>query len=264
MPQRLLQSAISPDVELGRTFHPYDFYKMTKTEYYFRYEGSTLVPPCFETVHWRVLKDPIKVSPQQIIDIESLLANRVDPNTCKKYTAGKPIGSNAVDVNRPIQTNSGGHKLVFCECINWMSRSKDDQAWCNLTYNERLDLESSQSPSLEPSLDPSRQPSHMPSDYPTSTPSKDPSPTPTSLPTYYPSSPPIILPVPTFAAKETLKPSIETVSTSGFSGVSSDERVSSKARIAILVAMVCILITVGTIIIARVIMKRKMRDGNLQ
>lgn len=123
-----------------RPFNPYDWLKKVETEYYFRYEGSQTVPPCFsESVHWRVMKNSIRVAPTQIRQLEELIASRVDPITCSADTAGKPrtVASKVVDVNRPIQTVSKGHKVVFCECVDWVSSIAADRRWCNSTMHER-------------------------------------------------------------------------------------------------------------------------------
>ena len=108
-------------------------------QYYFRYEGSLPEPPCFETVHWRVLKNPVRVSPAQIEELDRLIAHRIDPLTCKRETAGKMRrpGSKKVDVNRRIQTRTREHKLVFCECVDWESANREDRAWCEKSMKER-------------------------------------------------------------------------------------------------------------------------------
>jgi hypothetical protein len=122
-----------------RRFSPYDWLKKVATEYYFRYEGSLTVPPCFaQSVHWRVMKNSIRVAPDQIRQLEDLIANRVNPTTCIRDTAGVMRNNSiAVDVNRPIQSLSAGHKAVFCECIDWESSMPNDVAWCNRTMEER-------------------------------------------------------------------------------------------------------------------------------
>eukprot|EP00548_Thalassiothrix_antarctica_P003227 CAMPEP_0194129910 /NCGR_PEP_ID=MMETSP0152-20130528/1095_1 /TAXON_ID=1049557 /ORGANISM="Thalassiothrix antarctica, Strain L6-D1" /LENGTH=886 /DNA_ID=CAMNT_0038824291 /DNA_START=312 /DNA_END=2973 /DNA_ORIENTATION=- len=92
-------------------YSPYEWMREVKTEYYYRYEGSQMVPPCYETVHYRVMKDPIRIHPIQLAELERLLAWRIAPkgskfNECKPDTAGRQrSGSNrnAVDLNRPIQ-----------------------------------------------------------------------------------------------------------------------------------------------------------------
>lgn len=122
-----------------RPFSPYDWLKRVATEYYFRYEGSQTVPPCFtQSVHWRVMKNSILVAPDQIQQLEDLIANRIDVNTCSRETAGAPrSGTHKVDVNRPIQSITSGHKAVFCECIDWESTMPGDIEWCKLSMPER-------------------------------------------------------------------------------------------------------------------------------
>jgi hypothetical protein len=88
-------------------------------------------PPCLEGVHWRVLKNP-KGAPNQIRELEKFLQNRLDPETCEYEYAGRPKfpGAKRVQFNRPIQSTTVRHKLVFCECIDWAtSKSEADLAW---------------------------------------------------------------------------------------------------------------------------------------
>jgi len=95
-------------------------------------------PPCFEGVHWRVMKNALKVSPRQLKILENLLADRIDPQTCKPHTAGKSRGEGrVVDVNRDLQTTTPEHKLVFCECADWPSTYQEDLDWCALSPEER-------------------------------------------------------------------------------------------------------------------------------
>ena len=125
--------------QFRRNFHAYDWIKKVGTQYYFRYEGSQGVPPCLEVVHWRVMKDSIRVPYKQIHQLESMIANRIDPVTCIPDTAGRPRVNNStmVDVTRPVQTSTSAHKIVYCECLDWESKRPNDQAYCNLTMTER-------------------------------------------------------------------------------------------------------------------------------
>lgn len=87
------------------------------------------------------MKDPVQVHPDQIKELQRLLAWRVAPVTaqydaCQNDTAGRPVdGSNGniVEVNRPLQAENVIHQTVFCECKDWVSKSQDDQNWCNIT-----------------------------------------------------------------------------------------------------------------------------------
>jgi hypothetical protein len=110
---------------------PYEWLLKVGTEYYFRYEGSMTVPPCFTVNHWRVMKDPIRVAKHQIQELERLLAWRLNGD-CDASTAGKPRDGNpdAVDVNRPLQELEKGHRMVFCECQDWPSKFPKEREWC--------------------------------------------------------------------------------------------------------------------------------------
>jgi hypothetical protein len=84
------------------------------------------------------MKDPIVVAPAQIRQLENLVSNRIDPISCVKDTAGKSNGrDNIVDISRPIQSVTTGHKVVFCECIDWPSRKESDKEWCKLSMEAR-------------------------------------------------------------------------------------------------------------------------------
>ena len=110
---------------------PYEWSFRVETEYYFRYEGTMLVPPCWEVVHWRLLKDPIVVNKRQIEEIHRLLAHRLNPDTCARETAGivTPDGSH-IATSREVQYKHDQHRFVFCECPNWPSKFKGDREWC--------------------------------------------------------------------------------------------------------------------------------------
>lgn len=111
----------------------YAFMIEVGTEYYFRYEGTMMVPPCWEVVHHRVMKDPIKVHPRQIEELNRLIMERRDPGTCAKDTAGVVYSTEPrkIDVSREIQYYHTQHRKVFCECKDWPSKFPNDKAWCS-------------------------------------------------------------------------------------------------------------------------------------
>lgn len=111
---------------------PYEWLWKVETEYYFRYEGTQVVPPCFETVHWRPMKDPIRVHKRQIAELNRLLAWRLNPDTCEVDTAGVVSDDgNTIKANREIQYYHETHRMVFCECKDWPSKFEGDKEWCD-------------------------------------------------------------------------------------------------------------------------------------
>jgi hypothetical protein len=92
-----------------------------------------------------VLKDPIRVHPRQIAEMERLLAHRIaepdDPNyACQPDTAGKFVNgtTDRVSVARPLQSVSSAHYAMFCDCQRWVSHWKEDQQWCEMDLQTRL------------------------------------------------------------------------------------------------------------------------------
>lgn len=124
----------------------YAWMREVGTEYYFRYEGSQAVPPCYEKAHYRVMKDYIRVHPSQIEELERLIAQRIAPKnsekrSCRPDTAGKARGRSngkAVDVNRPLQSTTEKHKNTFCECKDWKSKFGSDREWCEMSTRKRF------------------------------------------------------------------------------------------------------------------------------
>jgi len=127
-------------------FHAYQILIDCRTEYYFRYHGTTTVPPCYATVpdvygeldghentnHWRVMKDPIRIAMRQKHEMERLLRERIDPTKCVKDTAAKVDETTGeVYAARPLQEQDKSHMSRFCWCPFWKSKWAEDRAWCN-------------------------------------------------------------------------------------------------------------------------------------
>lgn len=116
----------------------YEWLIKVGTEYYYRYEGTMLTPPCWEVVHWRAMKDPIRVHPRQIKELNRLLAWRKNPATCASDTAGVvSTDGNTVDLSRETQYYESPHRKVFCECKDWPSKFPGDQEWCRNWKNDK-------------------------------------------------------------------------------------------------------------------------------
>jgi Eukaryotic-type carbonic anhydrase len=112
-------------------YWPYEAFLKVDTEYYFRYEGSLVVPPCWEIVHWRNFKDPIRLHTRQVEELNRLLAWRLNPDTCQVDTAGVLTeDKNRVEMKRDLNRYTTNHRKVFCECQDWPSKFESDKKWC--------------------------------------------------------------------------------------------------------------------------------------
>lgn len=124
-----------------------------RTEYYYRYEGTATIPPCYGndtkasrrgTNHWRVLKDPIRIAESQLKELERLIRDRVAPQDdpvmpCQADTAAKVSEDGIVNVARPLMyTYEDAHRITFCECKDWESKWPEDRAWCLDELEDRL------------------------------------------------------------------------------------------------------------------------------
>jgi hypothetical protein len=128
----LIEGAVHEENYDDIEWYPYEWLWKVETEYYFRYEGTQVVPPCFETVHWRPMKDPIRVHKRQIAELNRLLAWRLNPDTCEVDTAGVlSDDGNTIKANREIQYYHELHRMVFCECKDWPSKFEGDKEWCD-------------------------------------------------------------------------------------------------------------------------------------
>eukprot|EP00537_Pseudo-nitzschia_pungens_P003212 CAMPEP_0172359778 /NCGR_PEP_ID=MMETSP1060-20121228/3924_1 /TAXON_ID=37318 /ORGANISM="Pseudo-nitzschia pungens, Strain cf. cingulata" /LENGTH=600 /DNA_ID=CAMNT_0013081565 /DNA_START=203 /DNA_END=2005 /DNA_ORIENTATION=- len=128
-----------------------------RTEYYFRYSGTQTIPPCYGdydsssrkgTNHWRVMKDPIRIHPRQLVELRRLIAERIAPKGdpvkgCSPDTAAKvkidqtreptdPGRYVEVNTARPLQSWDRVHFKTFCECKDWPSKWPEDRKWCQI------------------------------------------------------------------------------------------------------------------------------------
>jgi hypothetical protein len=122
-------------------FHPYVWHELTGSQYYFRYRGSWVEPPCLEdlTAEWRVMKEPIKISPDQFARLATIFYQRLNPSTCVQESAGRlRTGSTYErDFNRPTQTTTNMHEVTYCECIDFTSGYPNDKACCAESMSQR-------------------------------------------------------------------------------------------------------------------------------
>lgn len=131
-----------------------------RTEYYYRYAGTQTIPPCYGTFisdptqnrrqsnHWRVMKDPIRISQRQLDEMNRLIRERIAPqgtplSSCQPDTGSKPNtfpdDPGKVNVARPIMGTRTAHFKVYCECNDWRnSRWPEDQEYCKKGFRERF------------------------------------------------------------------------------------------------------------------------------
>jgi hypothetical protein len=99
----------------GSFFCFVNLYLHTQTHFYYNYRGSLTYPPCTENVNWRVMQQPLYISPGQLDQIKKLTYMYLNSN-CELATVGVKLGDGcAVGVNRPIQNLSYKHQLKKCD-----------------------------------------------------------------------------------------------------------------------------------------------------
>lgn len=91
-----------------------------------------------QTNHWRVMKDPIRVSQRQIDEMHRLLRERIAPlgdpvKSCQADTAAAVDNEGHVNVARPLQKTHSAHFKTFCECQDWESKWNEDKNWCSIS-----------------------------------------------------------------------------------------------------------------------------------
>ena len=94
------------------------------------------------------MKDPIRIHPRQLQELQRLIADRISPkgspvNECEADTAAKVQrdGNKVIDVNtaRPLMEWERVHFKTFCECKEWPSKWPEDRKWCRIDdVNERF------------------------------------------------------------------------------------------------------------------------------
>jgi hypothetical protein len=114
-------SCICPSFVIRHIFsHPSSRLLILLSQYYYNYRGGLTYPPCTEIVYWRVMVNPLIISPGQLERIERLTFMHLNDD-CKLDTVGRrrnSSGSCAVDVNRPRQALSQKHGLKRCDAWN--------------------------------------------------------------------------------------------------------------------------------------------------
>jgi hypothetical protein len=120
----------------------WDPFRLWTSPWYIRYRGSFTMPQCFDDTRVRVLDRWLQISQRQKNQMDQLIANMRDRDTCKLATVGKPrndgMNSKLVDVNRPLQTTTSAHGMHHCSSRDWHQNEffrtpRGNTCWCLLT-----------------------------------------------------------------------------------------------------------------------------------
>ena len=111
-------------VQVDQTFNLKALVGETRMRRYYRYDGSLTTPPCYESVLWSVVQEPIKLSRQQLQAFKILHKeqNKLLENT---YRTVQPLGSRKLfrsfvhqdqhdeSKRQPMEESNSGQNLVM-------------------------------------------------------------------------------------------------------------------------------------------------------
>mmetsp|Transcript_33876 Transcript_33876/g.73427 ORF Transcript_33876/g.73427 Transcript_33876/m.73427 type:complete len:772 (+) Transcript_33876:249-2564(+) len=92
-------------------FHP----NMMRSIWFWGYEGSTLTPPCYPFVEWRVIDKPMTISTKQHNQLKKILFGNVDKN-CQPTSVHASGG-----IASPPVVRDNGQSLHKCDCFDFLS-----------------------------------------------------------------------------------------------------------------------------------------------
>jgi hypothetical protein len=125
MAQRFLQNKNQKNKRLNRNkskdpnrMRPYQLPKLTGSDFYYGYDGSLTVPPCSERVWYRIMRQPLKISKDQLRRTNDAIARHLSED-CELGTVGRELGGDQchVDVARPLQFTHIVHHVT--DCVEW-------------------------------------------------------------------------------------------------------------------------------------------------
>lgn len=88
---------------------------MMTSIWFWGYEGSTLIPPCYPFVEWRIIETPMTISTKQHEQLKKILFTNVD----KKCRTTSIHGEGGVST-RPVVKNEG-QDIHKCDCFDFLS-----------------------------------------------------------------------------------------------------------------------------------------------
>jgi len=92
-------------------FHP----NMMRSIWFWGYEGSTLTPPCYPFVEWRIIEKPFMISPKQHNQLKKILFDNVDRD-CKPTSIHAEGG-----ISVPPRVGDKGQSVHKCDCFDFLS-----------------------------------------------------------------------------------------------------------------------------------------------
>jgi len=92
-------------------FHP----NMMSSIWFWGYEGSTLTPPCYPFVEWRIIEKPFTISPKQHNQLKNILFNNVGRD-CEPTSIHAEGG-----ISVPPRAGDKGQSVHKCDCFDFLS-----------------------------------------------------------------------------------------------------------------------------------------------
>ena len=127
-----------------------------KTIHFWGYTGSLTEPPCTNSVLWRVMDVPVKISFEQLHQMQNILFNNRNNNTCT-FTSTHFKGS----VARPVADPLRYYKCTRRDYVSDSERALCGNAGCDVPFGKDLEpfvepeVFVTSPPSLAPVLSPS-------------------------------------------------------------------------------------------------------------
>ena len=142
-PEKLVQSILSGFHRRGlKKTKPWDPFHsdIQKTVHFWGYSGSLTEPPC-SSVLWRIMDVTVKISPEQLHQLQNILFNNREPDTCD-YTSVHFNGR----VNRPVSPALRYYKCTRSDYVSDDERDSCGDEGCDVPYGKDLE------PYVEPEI----------------------------------------------------------------------------------------------------------------
>ena len=105
-----------------------------KTVHFWGYTGSLTEPPCTDSVLWRVMDVPVKISFEQLYQMQNILFNNIDNETCT-FTSNHFNGR----VARPVSNALRYYKCTRSDYVSDDERNVCGDSGCEVPFGKDLD-----------------------------------------------------------------------------------------------------------------------------